>query len=207
MYNVVSPFRGSFTHTDVTHGGTHRFTSGRRSTTPPPLPLLPPQSSWEGKKKLFCIGGINSRHLDAARNRDFGGSINLKTDRSRPDRPEMSLSVPKSKPLVRARRINPDMWALRWGFIVSTAHCIFDFPFRERRFSPYLLPPSPSRCICRETATEKISHFIENIFGFFSFLFKPAIEFMAARFDCEKHDSVPTRKRRSAEKGTGRRLL
>lgn len=48
------------------------------------LPLLPPQSSWE-RKKTFCIGGINSRHLDAAQNRDFGGSINLKTDQSEPD--------------------------------------------------------------------------------------------------------------------------
>ena len=52
----------------------------------PPSPSLPLQSSWEEKKNFFfffCIGGINSRHLDAARNRDFGGSINFK-NRSEP---------------------------------------------------------------------------------------------------------------------------
>lgn len=39
------------------------FYAGRDWTDPPP-----PHSIWKRKKKLFCIEGINSRHLVVARN-------------------------------------------------------------------------------------------------------------------------------------------
>lgn len=75
---------GNFAYLYVTHGGTQVYVRASSRDTSPSSPL-----SLAGKKKtffFFCIGGINSRHLDAARNRDFGGSINFK-NRLEPLRP------------------------------------------------------------------------------------------------------------------------
>ena len=91
------------TYVHVTHGGTHGFTSLRHyTTTAPPSPSPPSPPSLAGKKKknfffFFCIGGINSRHLDAARNRDFGGSINFK-NRSEPLRRTRNGFFPRWEP-------------------------------------------------------------------------------------------------------------
>lgn len=92
IWGYSSP-RGDFTYVHMTHGRTQVYVRASQRDASPSSP-----HSLAGKKKklffFFCIGGINSRHLDAAQNRDFGGSINFK------NRPE--LPRPGSNALFRA---------------------------------------------------------------------------------------------------------
>lgn len=73
--------KGNSQYVCMTHGGTQVYVraSGHGHDT------LPPPSVQLGRKKnfFFCIGGINSRHLDAAPSLDFQGS-NIFKNRFRP---------------------------------------------------------------------------------------------------------------------------
>lgn len=90
------------------------------------------------------------------------------------------------------------MWGLS-GVLSSRKPSVYLISLLESAASRRIAVPR--RFIYRETATRKIIRLIENIFRILIFLFKPKTEFMAARFDCEKNDSVRTWNRRSAEKG------
>lgn len=95
----------------MTHGGLQVYVRASQRDTSPSSPL----SLAGKKKKLFCIGGINSRHLDAARNRDFGGSINFKTDWSCSDPVQKAVCVQEIEVLLLPIRFIANIGGLR-GF-------------------------------------------------------------------------------------------